>query len=136
VSQAVFSWPVRVYWEDTDAGGVVYHAAYVRFYERARTEWLRSRGIVQSSMASELGVLFVLYRMVVQFKRPARLDDLLEVRLRLCSLSRTRMVIDHDLHLAADGTLLGQATAEVACIKADSFKPRSIPPDIVKELHA
>lgn len=136
MSQPVFSWPVRVYWEDTDAGGVVYHAAYVRFYERARTEWLRSRGIVQSAMAVDLGVLFVLYGLQLKFKRPARLDDLLEVRLRLSSLSRTRMVIDHDLHLSADGSLLGQATAEVACIKATSFKPRSIPPDIVKELQA
>lgn len=132
----MFSWPVRVYWEDTDAGGVVYHAGYVRFYERARTEWLRSRGVVQSRIAAERGLMFVLYGMQLRFLRPARLDDLLDVRLSLKLLTRTRMVIDHDLHLSADDRLLGQATAEVACINADNFKPRSIPPDIVKELQA
>lgn len=132
----MFSWPVRVYWEDTDAGGVVYHGSYVRFYERARTEWLRSRGVVQSEVAAELGVMFVLYAMQLRFARPARLDDLLEVQLRMDKLTRTRMVIDHQLYRAADGSMLGQATAEVACIHAHSFKPRSIPPEIAKELQA
>ncbi|MCB1608092.1 MAG: tol-pal system-associated acyl-CoA thioesterase [Xanthomonadales bacterium] len=136
MSQPVFSWPVRVYWEDTDAGGVVYHAGYVRFYERARTEWLRSRGVIQSRMSAEHGLMFVLYGLQLRFLRPARLDDLLDVRLYLKTLTRTRMVIDHELYQSGDRTQLGQATAEVACISAETFKPRPIPTDIVKELQA
>ncbi len=73
----VFSWPVRVYWEDTDAGGVVYHARYLHFLERARSEWLRASGIGQQQLRDEAGIVFVVHRMEIDFKAPARLDDLL-----------------------------------------------------------
>src|SRR5690606_31315718 len=75
-----FSWPVRVYWEDTDGGGIVYYANYLRFLERARTEWLRSLGFSQQRLATEAGIIFTVVNLSVEYRRPARLDDELEVR--------------------------------------------------------
>ena len=90
---ATFSWPVRVYWEDTDAGGIVFYANYLKFFERARTEWLRSLGIEQHSLKAQSGGMFVVADTTVRYRRPARLDDQLLVTARLSEPGRASMTI-------------------------------------------
>lgn len=120
-----FRWPVRVYYEDTDAGGVVYHAGYVRWFERARTEWLRSLGWSLAQVAEEQKVLFSVVSMDVRYHLPARLDDLLEV------LTRPRLAggasLEFDQQVLRDGRLLASGAVLVACVDADTFKPRRLP---------
>lgn len=124
-----FEWPVRVYWEDTDAGGVVYHASYVRFLERARTEWLRSRGLCQSRLPS----LLVVHRMTLGFHAPARLDDLLRVDVRVGELRRARFRLEQSI-LAESGQRLIEAEVVVACVDRERFRPRPLPDAVLKEL--
>ena len=92
-----FSWPTRIYWEDTDAGGVVYHARYVAFMERARTEWMRALGYGQERMRAEHGMVFAVRSMQMDFIRPARLDDTLQVSARLVQLKKASMVFDQQI---------------------------------------
>ncbi len=125
--QTPFSWRVRVYWEDTDAGGVVYHASYLRFLERARTEWLRSRGIEQTRVRTEQGVLFVVYAMDLRFRRPARLDDELDASVRIAARKAAVLEFAQELRRVGDGALLVSATVRVACVSADGFRPTPIP---------
>lgn len=120
----MFSHPVRVYWEDTDAGGVVYHAQYLAFLERARTEWLRARGHGQEALRRH-GVVFAVRAMQVDFRLPARLDDALEIGVALAQCRRASLVIDQ--WIERDGTRLLDAQVRVAALDPDSFKPRAIP---------
>lgn len=133
MSQPPFSWPVRVYWEDTDAGGVVYHGSYVRFLERARTEWLRQRGIVQSVLAAERGVMFVIYGMQLRFLKPARLDDELQVSVSIGSLRRASLVFEQ-LVRDASGEEICRASVDAACVRADGMRPCPIPEELRKEM--
>lgn len=123
-----FTWPIRIYYESTDAGGVVYHSEYLKFYERARTEWLRSLGFEQASLRTEDGVLFVVRGMQIKYVQPARFDELLEVRSRLVELGRSRFVFDQAL-LRGEETL-NQAKVEVVCVADTNFKPTSLPANI------
>ena len=121
-------WAVRVYYEDTDAGGVVYHASYLRYLERARTEWLRQLGYSQARLKQEESLLFTVVSMQMEFLRPARLDDLLSVRsdARLsggASVSFSQQVLRGD-------ELLLTAQVKVACLEAGSFRPRRLPPSL------
>ncbi|HSH87546.1 MAG TPA: tol-pal system-associated acyl-CoA thioesterase [Methylophilus sp.] len=123
-----FEFPVRVYYEDTDAGGVVYHSQYLNFMERARTEWLRSLGFAQAALRQHDQVLFVVHSMQIQFKKPARLDDELTIvsqvtEMRLGSFSCQQQIMRDEL-------VLLEAQVKVACVDADSFKPTGIPPRI------
>lgn len=120
-----FIWPIRIYYESTDAGGVVYHSEYLKFYERARTEWLRHLGFEQARMRTNDGVLFVVRSMQIKYVQPARFDEMLEVRSRLLELGRSRMVFDQRLMRAED--VLNQATVEVVCVADATFKPTSLP---------
>ncbi|MFN9965523.1 MAG: tol-pal system-associated acyl-CoA thioesterase [Lysobacteraceae bacterium] len=127
-----FSLTLRVYWEDTDAGGVVYHASYVRFLERARTEWLRAAGHDQTTLRGEGGLLLVVRAMRLDFLAPALLDDLLAVTVdpveaKGASL-RCRQSIRHG------DRLLLTADVEVACLRAVDFKPTRIPPGLLADL--
>ena len=122
-----FSLPIRVYWEDTDAGGVVYHAAYVCFLERARTEWLRSLGVSQQVLRENEDVVFAVRGMQVDFLAPARLDDALEVGVRIAEVGRASVVFAQRIVRIADGRVLIEATVRVACLSAAVFKPRSLP---------
>ncbi|MCB1587606.1 MAG: tol-pal system-associated acyl-CoA thioesterase [Hydrogenophaga sp.] len=133
MSQPPFSWRVRVYWEDTDAGGVVYHANYVRFLERARTEWLRQRGIVQSTLAAERGVLFVIYGMQLRFLKPARLDDELVVSVAVGHLRRASLVFEQSIR-DGSGEELCRATVDAACVRADGMRPCPIPEELREEM--
>ncbi len=125
-----FTWPVRVYWEDTDAGGVVYYANYLKFLERARTEWLRGLGIEQTELAERDGVLFVVRRVEADYLRSARFNDMLAVECRLVAVGRASMTIDQRV-MRGDEALL-TATVKAACVKADQFRPVKIPAHILE----
>ncbi len=120
-----FSWPVRVYYEDTDTGGVVYYANYLKFFERARTEWLRSFGLNQDKLAQEQGLIFVVRRASLDFLRPARLDDLLEVTVEPLKLAR--VYVDLVQEARCDAQVLVRAEVRVACLNRRDFKPAAIP---------
>jgi len=128
-----FSWPTRVYWEDTDAGGVVYHAQYLAFLERARTEWLRARGYGQEQMRDGHDLVFAVRAMRIDFRLPARLDDLLQVTVALSECRKASLVIAQQV-VREDGTLLVDAEVRVAALRASSFKPVAIPEAMYAEL--
>lgn len=129
-----FAWPVRVYYEDTDAGGVVYHAGYLRFLERARTEWLRAGGVSQSALAAERRLLFAVTEMDLRFLAPARLDDALQVTCRLDEARGASLRFSQDVVRIADNRTLVAARVRAACLAADSFRPRPLPQDLLAEL--
>lgn len=131
--QPPFSWRIRVYWEDTDAGGVVYHASYVRFLERARTEWLRAQGIEQTRVRAEQGVVFVVYGMDLRFRRPAVLDDEIDATLRLVTRKAAALEFAQTLVRPADAATLVEATVRVACVSAGDFRPTPIPRNLLPE---
>ena len=120
-----FEWPVQVYWEDTDAGGVVYHSQYLNFMERARTEFLRSLGLVQTTLRDDLGILFVVRDIQIRFKKPAKFDDELNVNTQLLKVGRSLLEFEQNIY-RGDEHLIA-AKVDVVCIGADSFRPVSIP---------
>lgn len=119
-----FSWPTRIYWEDTDAGGVVYHARYVAFMERARTEWMRALGFGQERTRTDHGMVFAVRAMTLDFLKPARLDDALDVTATLVQCKRASMVFDQRV-CRGDETLL-TAQVRIAALDASTFKPRGM----------
>jgi acyl-CoA thioester hydrolase len=119
-----FSWPTRIYWEDTDAGGVVYHARYVAFMERARTEWMRALGFGQERTRTDHGLVFAVRAMTMDFLKPARLDDALAVTATLVQCKRASMVFDQRV-CRGDETLL-TAQVRIAALDAATFKPRGM----------
>ena len=125
-----FVWPVRVYWEDTDAGGVVYYANYLKFLERARTEWLRSLGIEQPELAERDGVLFVVRRVEADYLKSARFNDALTVACRMLEVGRASLTIDQRV-LRGEEILL-EAKVKAACVKAGEFRPAKIPAHILE----
>lgn len=129
---SVFSWPVRVYYEDTDVGGVVYYANYLRFMERARTEYLRARGFEQDTLMAEEGVMFVVVQAEVTFRRPARFNDMLAVTVTIEDSTRTSVRFGQNVYRDnTEGELLVQGLIRGACLDATTFRPRAIPPAIV-----
>jgi acyl-CoA thioester hydrolase len=127
-----FSFPVRVYWEDTDAGGVVYHAQYLAFLERARTEWMRAQGFGQEAMRREQDLVFVVRGMRLGFVAPARLDDQLQVSVRLLECRGASFVLAQRIHRGQ--TLLVEAEVRIAALAAAAFRPRKLPNDIANRL--
>lgn len=123
----MFHWRMRVYWEDTDAGGVVYHANYLRFLERARSEWLRSCGVVQSRLREREGLALVISAVDIKFLQPARLDDEIEATLRLDHLRAASMIMSQQLTRVADGALLARARVRAGCVDAASLRPAPLP---------
>lgn len=127
----MFSWPIRVYYEDTDAGGVVYHGQYLAFFERARTEMLRERGFHQQRLLEEqLG--FVVRKLTIDYHHPARLDDLLEVRSEITDIRRASLTFTQTL-MHKNGTFLCRAEVLVACVNISLMKPVALPESIVAE---
>jgi len=120
-----------VYWEDTDAGGVVYHAGYLRFLERARTEWMRAMAMGQDALRRSHGIVFVVRELSIAYDKPARLDDELDSTVRVERLRSASLDIAQDVLRAADGVTLARARVRVACVDADAFVPRRIPPNII-----
>lgn len=131
-SRVVHRHPVRVYWEDTDAGGVVFYANYLKFFERARTEWLRSLGYSQEAMRQKQGVMFVVTHTAVRYLQPARLDDLLDVTVAFASARAASMVITQQA--LRDGTLLAEGEIRIGCVDAQTFRPHRIPKELLQEL--
>jgi len=134
-----FTWPVRVYWEDTDAGGIVYYANYLRFMERARTEWLRSRGIEQAQLQREQGLVFVVVNAESHFQRPARYGDLLQVTCEIEKWTKVSLMFKQDVMRANDDShemeLLVTGRVRVACVDAAKFRPRALPESVVREMN-
>ncbi|HEY1283603.1 MAG TPA: tol-pal system-associated acyl-CoA thioesterase [Steroidobacteraceae bacterium] len=124
-----FSWPTRVYWEDTDGGGVVYYANYLKFLERARTEWLRSLGFAQSDLVKNPGVIFVVTTLHLDYRRPARLDDSLLITCVARPEGAASMTFEQRI-LRGDEVLI-EGTVRVACLDAQSFRPRRLPTELV-----
>ena len=127
-----FSWPVRVYYEDTDTGGVVYYANYLKFFERARTEWLRGLGFAQQAMREQTGAIFIVAETRVRFLRPARLDDLLDVSVDLREAGRASMLIAQAAWRADD--LLAEGDIRIGCVDAGTFRPTRIPTPILESI--
>lgn len=127
-----FRWPVRVYYEDTDAGGVVYYANYLRFLERARTEWLASLGFTLTALERDHGALFVVHRLDIEYRQPARLYDALEVTLSLHTLGRSRFAAVQDV-LRGDEWLVG-ARVTLACLDPVSWRPARIPAPVAAKI--
>ena len=130
-----FVWPTRVYWEDTDGGGVVYYANYLRFMERARSEWLRAHGFAQSALAADPGVLFSVIEAHIKYLKPARLDDLLYVTCVPAIDGAASLKFTQQIRRATEqGVLLAEGMARVACVSAVGFKARRLPAALLKEL--
>lgn len=122
---APFHWPVRVYWEDTDAGGVVYYANYLKFLERARTEWLSHLGLEQDHLAQEAGVVFVVRRVEADYLQPARFNDRLLVSSTLMHLGNASLTMQQQV--LRDDSILLKAIVKVACVQQSGFRPARIP---------
>lgn len=127
-----FQWPVRVYYEDTDSGGVVYHANYLRFMERARTEWLRALGFEQDWLRSEHNCLFAVHSMNLNFRRPARFNDLLEIESNLLEINGASLYFAQKIYRS--GELLCEATVRVVSLDARRFRPRAMPQFLITEM--
>jgi acyl-CoA thioester hydrolase len=140
----VFCWPVRIYWEDTDAGGIVFYANYLKFFERARTEWLRSLGIEQRTLRDTEHGFFVVGETSVRYLRPARLDDELLVTARIQETGRASLIIAQQARLnsgpgrtgpdAAEAVLVCDGTIRIGWVQANDLKPARIPPTILEAL--
>jgi len=127
-----FLWHVRVYYEDTDAAGVVYYANYLKFLERARTEWLRNAGFEQSVLRDELGLVFVVRSLAIEYVAPARFDDALQVVVALRAARGSVLELAQAVYRG--GTLLVDATVKIVCVNTASFKAVRIPATILKKL--
>lgn len=123
---------MRVYWEDTDAGGVVFYANYLKFFERARTEWLRHLGFSQELLRTEAGAMFVVSDTALKYLRPARLDDWLQVSVQVCELGRASMSLCQQAWRGEQ--LLCEGQIRIACVDRTGFKPRRIPPTIFDKI--
>ena len=142
LGQRIFSFPIRVYWEDTDAGGIVFYANYLKFFERARTEWLRSLGIEQRTLRENTGGIFVVGETSVRYHRAARLDDELLVTAAAREIGRASLIIAQQAFLRGGkgllgdsaGTLLCEGTIRIGWVEAGSLKPARIPPTILEIL--
>jgi acyl-CoA thioester hydrolase len=140
VNQNSFQWPLRVYWEDTDAGGIVFYANYLKFFERSRTEWLRSLGIEQHALREQSGGMFIVSETSVRYLQPSRLDDELIVTAKLQEGGRASLIISQQVFLKnkataeSPTTLLCEATIRIGWVDANSFKPARIPTPILDRL--
>jgi acyl-CoA thioester hydrolase len=127
-----FEFPIRIYWEDTDAGGIVFYANYLKFMERARTEWLRALGMGQHALREETGGMFVVSETAVKYLRPAKLDDQLRVTAHLAEGGRASLVIAQQVW--RDTTLLCEGTIRIGWVEAATLKPARIPSSVLERL--
>ena len=127
-----FRHPLRVYWEDTDAGGVVFHANYLKFFERARTEWLRTLGVGQQRLLDSEGLLFVVAETALRFLRAARLDDLLDITVGVAEAGRASLRLQQQAWRG--GELLAEGTIRIGCVTSAGFRPCRIPAAILEKI--
>lgn len=143
-SEKVFAWPVRVYWEDTDAGGIVFYANYLKYFERARTEWLRALGVEQRLLQQSLGCIFVVSEANIKYLRSARLDDQLQVTAHLSEIGRSSFTIHQEARLVTptptpgptEPTVLCTGTVRIGWVNAQTMKPARIPPQLQHALQS
>ncbi len=132
-----FVWPTRVYWEDTDAGGIVYYANYMKFMERARTEWLRALGIEQAPLKEEQGLMFVVVDITAHFRKPARYGELLQVTCAVAETTRASLTFEQEIYRdRPGGELLLDGRVRVACLDAVRYRPRPLPQPLVDQMTA
>ena len=130
---ADFSHTVRIYWEDTDAGGVVFYANYLKFFERARTEWLRARGIEQDQLRAQDGLMFVVAESNLRYLRPARLDDQLAITVSITETGRVSMSLEQVAWRGEERLVEGHI--RIGCVDAATFKPRRMPALLLPPMH-
>ena len=129
-----FTLPIRIYWEDTDAGGIVYYANYFKFMERARTEWLRSLGFEQEPLRLEQNLLFVVVDVEAHFRKPARYGELLQVTCEVDEASRVSLTFKQEIYRqSVDGELLLEGRVRIACLDAVRYRPRPLPQGLLQE---
>ena len=136
----IFRFPIRIYWEDTDAGGIVFYANYLKFFERARTEWLRSLGLEQQKLREQSGGMFVVTEARLRYLCPARLDDALLVTAQLQEAGRASLTIgqqallknEHESHAAP--VLLSEGTIRIGWVDATTLRPARIPKTLLEQL--
>ena len=121
---------IRIYWEDTDAGGVVFYANYLKFFERARTEWLRAAGVEQQALRDATGAIFIVAEVQMRYLLPARLDDLITVSVQVAEQGAASMVVAQEAWRG--DTLLAQGSIRIGCVQADTLKPRRIPAQVLQ----
>jgi acyl-CoA thioester hydrolase len=131
-----FAFDIRVYWEDTDAGGIVFYANYLKYFERARTEWLRALGVGQHQLREQTGGMFVVSETQVKYHRPAVLDDALRVTAQLVEKGRASLLIGQEVWRDANGssTLLCEGNIRIGWVDANSLKPARIPATVLERL--
>lgn len=129
-----FEWPVRVYYEDTDSGGVVYHSNYLNFMERARTEWLRSLGFEQDELITNHQCIFAVHSMQLNFRRPAKFNDALTVRSKVIKVSGASFEFEQKIY--RENELLCEGVVKIACLNVNRFRPMSIPPNLLTEIES
>ena len=127
-----FEFPIRVYWEDTDAGGIVFYANYLKFFERARTEWLRAAGVEQHQLREETGIIFVVAGTSLRYVAPAKLDDLLIVTVEPEPAGRASLVVRQ--RAMRGDTLLCEGEIRIGCVRAQDLKPQRLPDAVVKAI--
>ena len=133
----VFRLALRVYWEDTDAAGIVFYANFLKFFERARTEWLRTKGYSQEQLRTERGTGFIVTDASISYRRPARLDDLLDVTVALTRVGQASLQIAQQaFRIVPDGTneLLADGTIRIGCVELGTYRPRRIPTEILQSI--
>lgn len=131
-SSPAFVLPVRVYWEDTDAGGIVFYANYLKFFERARTEWLRALGIDQRVLREQVGGMFVVSAAEIRYLRPARLDDVLSISAEMSEYGRASITIGQKAML--EEQVLCEGSVRIGWVDAETLKPARIPDAILQAL--
>ncbi len=124
-----FNWPVRVYYEDTDRGGIVYYANYLKFLERARTEWLRALGFRQTELAARAGIVFVVRSVAIEYLKPSLLDDSLQVTLEPVKVGAGQIVVTQQVK--REGEVLVTAEVRLACVDARTYRPVRIPKAVI-----
>jgi acyl-CoA thioester hydrolase len=133
--QIEFTWPVRVYYEDTDAGGVVYYANYLKFLERARTEYLRALGFEQDQLKQEYGIIFAVHSLSIKYQKPAVFNDALTVTADIVDQGNARLTFKQMITRDKDKTSICSAEVIIACLNAEKFSPTRLPVQIQEVLH-
>ena len=126
-----FSWPIRVYYEDTDSGGVVYYANYLKFMERARTEFLRNSGFEQNQLKQEQGILFAVHSLCIQYIKPAVFNDELMVTTKIINPGRASLTFKQSIERLSERNLICDAEVKVVCLDAEKFSPVAMPKEIL-----
>ena len=133
-TQYEFLWPIRVYYEDTDSGGVVYYANYLKFFERARTECLRQWGYEQDVLRDEEGILFAVSNLTITYNKPAVFNDELGIKTSIMKLGKASILFNQELFRHNDGEHLCSAQVRIACLNAEQFAAQAIPEKIIKKI--